>query len=75
MLRDEITRSDVVHLHGHFFRVDNGTDEGPIKDTVLVEPMQKVAVDWLADNPGDWAFHCHMAYHQAAGMMREVRVA
>ncbi len=42
-----------MHLHGHFFRVQNGTDSGPVKDTVLVDPMQKVAVDWLADNPGD----------------------
>jgi multicopper oxidase len=64
-----------MHLHGHFFKVENGTGGGPIKDTVLVDPMQKVAVDWLSDNPGDWAFHCHMAYHQAAGMMRVVRVA
>ena len=74
-MENETMMPHPMHLHGHFFRVDNGTDEGPIKDTVLVEPMQKVAVDWLADNPGDWAFHCHMAYHQAAGMMRVVRVA
>jgi FtsP/CotA-like multicopper oxidase with cupredoxin domain len=46
-----------------------------VKDTVLVDPMQKVVVDWLSDNPGDWAFHCHMVYHQEAGMMRVVKVA
>ncbi len=64
-----------MHLHGHFFRVDNGTGRGPMKDTVLVEPMQRLNIDWVADNPGDWAFHCHMLYHQDAGMMRVVRVA
>ncbi len=64
-----------MHLHGHFFRVDNGTGQGPIKDTVLVEPRQKLAVEWLADNPGDWAMHCHLIYHQERGMMRVVRVA
>ena len=64
-----------MHLHGHFFQVDNGTGRGPMKDTVLVEPNQKLAIDWVSDNPGDWAFHCHQAYHQEAGMMRVVRVA
>ena len=64
-----------MHLHGHFFRVENGTGRGPIKDTVLVDPMQRLTVDWVSDNPGDWAFHCHMIYHQEAGMMRVVKVA
>ncbi len=64
-----------MHLHGHFFQVDNGTGNGPIKDTVLVEPMQKLAIDWLADNPGPWAMHCHLLYHQEGGMMRVVNVA
>ncbi|WP_276923168.1 multicopper oxidase domain-containing protein, partial [Corynebacterium pyruviciproducens] len=22
----------------------------------------------IADNPGEWAFHCHNAYHMATGM-------
>lgn len=73
--RNETMMPHPMHLHGHFFRVDNGTGGGPIKDTVMVEPMQKLAVDWLADNPGEWAFHCHMLYHQEAGMMRVVKVA
>lgn len=71
-------RSDMphpMHLHGHFFQVDNGTGQGPIKDTVLVEPMQELAVDWVADNPGEWAMHCHLLYHQEGGMMRVVNVA
>lgn len=63
-----------MHLHGHFFQVDNGTGRGPLKDTVLVEPMQQLAIDWVSDNPGDWAFHCHNAYHQEAGMMGVVKV-
>lgn len=63
-----------MHLHGHFFQVDNSTGRGPLKDTVLVEPMQLLAIDWVSDNPGNWAFHCHNLYHQEAGMMRVVRV-
>ncbi|MDQ7049507.1 MAG: multicopper oxidase domain-containing protein [Enterobacterales bacterium] len=27
------------------------------------------------DAPGRWAFHCHLLYHMAAGMFREVVVA
>lgn len=82
--RDELVRFEFqnrsmmphpMHLHGHSFRVDNGTGQGPIKDTVLVEPMQKIAIDWVADNPGPWALHCHQAYHQEAGMMQVVEVA
>ena len=63
-----------MHLHGHFFRVDTGTGRGPMKDTVLVEPKGRLNIDWVPDNPGSWAFHCHNAYHQEAGMMRVVKV-
>ncbi len=63
-----------MHLHGHFFQVDNGTGRGPLKDTVLVDPMQKLAMNWISDNPGSWAFHCHNRYHENAGMMRVVKV-
>jgi len=64
-----------MHLHGHFFQVDNGTGRGPLKDTVLVDPMQQVTVNWISDNPGLWAFHCHNRYHEMAGMMRIVNVS
>jgi FtsP/CotA-like multicopper oxidase with cupredoxin domain len=63
-----------MHLHGHFFQLDNGTGRGPLKDTVLVDPMQSLTVNWISDNPGIWAFHCHNAYHMGAGMMRFVSV-
>lgn len=61
-----------MHLHGHSFRPADG---GPRKDTILVAPRRQVTVDWVADNPGDWAFHCHNVYHQEAGMMRKVQIA
>ncbi|MDX5962111.1 multicopper oxidase family protein [Rhodococcus opacus] len=59
-----------MHLHGHTFRVvkPDGTP-GPRKDTVIVPPMRSVAVELVADNPGDWMLHCHNAYHQESGMM------
>jgi FtsP/CotA-like multicopper oxidase with cupredoxin domain len=65
-----------MHLHGHSFRpVRRGGGLAPLKDTIVVAPMETVAVDWTADNPGGWALHCHNAYHQEAGMMRHIRVA
>ncbi len=62
-----------MHLHGHSFRVLTENEQGgapPLKDTVIVEPRRALAFEFLADNPGDWLFHCHHAYHLAAGMAR-----
>jgi multicopper oxidase len=55
-----------VHLHGHTFGLVEG---GARKDTVVVRPMQSVEVDLEADNPGQWALHCHNIYHAETGMM------
>nr|WP_233340577.1 multicopper oxidase family protein [Haloprofundus sp. MHR1] len=55
-----------MHLHGHFFRVGNA-----LKDTVIVPShMSSVTFDFIADNPGNWLFHCHNAYHLEGGMAR-----
>lgn len=64
-----------MHLHGHFFQLENGTGRGPLKDTVLIDAMQSMKINWVSDNVGTWAFHCHNVYHQEAGMMRFVRVS
>ncbi|MGZ8689999.1 MAG: multicopper oxidase domain-containing protein, partial [Aeromicrobium sp.] len=55
-----------MHVHGHTFAL---TDGGARKDTVIVRPMDTVEVDLDADNPGQWATHCHNIYHAEAGMM------
>ncbi|WP_229856897.1 multicopper oxidase family protein [Nocardioides flavus (ex Wang et al. 2016)] len=55
-----------MHVHGHTFALAEG---GARKDTVIVRPMQTVEVDLEADNPGQWAAHCHNIYHAEAGMM------
>ena len=54
-----------MHLHGHTFAPPNGLR----KDTVMLNPMQKLAIDLQADNPGNWMANCHNAYHAEAGMM------
>jgi FtsP/CotA-like multicopper oxidase with cupredoxin domain len=59
-----------MHLHGHTFALVGANGRPGIrKDTVNVLPMSKVAVDLQADNPGQWALHCHNAYHAELGMM------
>jgi len=67
-----------MHLHGHSFRVitRNGqpTRHREWQDTVLMAPEERVEIAFVADNPGDWMFHCHILEHQAAGMMGIIRV-
>jgi FtsP/CotA-like multicopper oxidase with cupredoxin domain len=67
-----------MHLHGHAFRViardGRTTRRHEWQDTVLMAPHERVDVAFVADNPGDWMFHCHILEHQAAGMMGVIRV-
>lgn len=63
-----------MHLHGHFFRLmEPGVEAhfSPLKHTVSVGPKQNVKIEFFADNPGRWFFHCHNLYHLEAGMARE----
>ena len=65
-----------MHLHGHHFReVLADGSFGPLRDTLLVLPNEKREIAFVADNPGDWLFHCHMLAHQAAGMRTWIKVA
>ena len=68
-----------IHLHGHVFRVltRNGKEVLPRQwgDTVLIDPDSRAEIAFVADNPGDWMFHCHVLEHQASGMMAVLRVA
>jgi len=65
-----------IHLHGMFFEVVNGQGHHqPKKHTVIVQPGSSATFDVTTDEPGDWAFHCHLLYHMHAGMMQTVSVA
>ncbi len=78
-LRNDTAWWHPMHLHGHSFRVlsRNGAavPHHEWGDTVLVPPKEKVEVAFVADNPGDWMLHCHVADHQAAGLMTILRIA
>ncbi len=61
-----------MHLHGHSFRIvaiDGNRLETPIvRDVVPVSPGERYDIDFVADNPGVWLFHCHELHHMDAGM-------
>jgi CopA family copper-resistance protein len=64
-----------IHLHGLWSELDNGLGEfRPYKHTILVKPGERLSYLVSADEPGRWAYHCHLLYHMELGMMREVRV-
>ena len=67
-----------IHIHGHTFTVlDSNKRDLPRHhaDTVLLTPKERMWVALVADNPGDWMFHCHIIEHQETGMMGIIRVA
>ena len=58
-----------IHVHGLTWRIV-ATDGGDIAEagqwpeaTVLVPVGTSRTVEFIADNPGDWAVHCHMTHH------------
>jgi FtsP/CotA-like multicopper oxidase with cupredoxin domain len=77
-LNNETAWPHPIHLHGHSFRVlsRNGepTENKEWQDTVLMGRRERVEIAFVADNPGDWMFHCHILEHQASGMMGVIRV-
>jgi FtsP/CotA-like multicopper oxidase with cupredoxin domain len=76
VLVNDTMMSHPIHLHGMFVELVNGHGpRKPRKHTVVVKPAERLAVDVTADEPGHWAFHCHMLYHMKAGMMRSVMVS
>jgi FtsP/CotA-like multicopper oxidase with cupredoxin domain len=68
-----------MHMHGHHFTVleHDGDDSnvGALRDTVQLGPGEQAKAAFVADNPGDWLFHCHINSHAEAGMIAVIRVA
>lgn len=78
LLRNASGDQHPMHLHRHSFELTGLGDTptaGVIKDVVNVMPLQTVAVDFTADNPGDTLFHCHQQLHMDYGFMRLFRYA
>ena len=65
-----------IHLHGYLFELENGQgDRLPLKHTINVKPGERLGFVFTADQPGHWAFHCHLLYHMEMGMFRTVLVS
>jgi CopA family copper-resistance protein len=66
-----------MHLHGMFVQLENGqpAERLPDKHVVSVAPGRSYSALITADQPGEWAFHCHLLYHMESGMMSTVVVA
>lgn len=66
-----------MHLHGMFVQLVNGqpAERLPNKHVVNVAPGSSYSVLLTANEPGEWAFHCHLLYHMSAGMMTKAVVA
>ena len=67
-----------MHIHGHQFYV-TGTEGGRIRstalvpeNTVLVGVAQARDIEFVANNPGDWHFHCHLPHHMMNQMVSMV---
>ncbi|MCW5696737.1 MAG: multicopper oxidase family protein [Bauldia sp.] len=61
-----------IHIHGHTLKVlasDKQTIVPHFADTVLLLPEETIQAAFVADNPGKWMIHCHVAEHQETGMM------
>jgi FtsP/CotA-like multicopper oxidase with cupredoxin domain len=65
-----------LHLHRHTFEVVQiGRKQlsGLRKDVINIMPLETVAVDFVADNPGDTLFHCHQQLHMDFGFMTIIK--
>ncbi len=63
-----------IHIHGHAWTLTE-TDGGVIPPsarwpevTQLVPVGCTRTMEFIADNPGDWALHCHMSHHTMTQM-------
>ena len=72
---NETSFPHAMHLHAlHFREISEDGGLGPLRDTILMFGGQTRTIGFVADNPGDWLFHCHMLSHAASGMMTWMKV-
>lgn len=67
-----------IHIHGHEFQV-TGTDGGWVPASARwpevvtdIAVGQMRAIEFIANEPGDWAFHCHKSHHTMNAMGHNV---
>ncbi|UWQ83776.1 multicopper oxidase family protein [Leisingera caerulea] len=76
-LRNESPNLHPIHLHGlAFVPISSNLRKLPplVTDTMLLMKDEVAEIALVADNPGDWAFHCHVIEHQKTGLAGYIRV-
>jgi FtsP/CotA-like multicopper oxidase with cupredoxin domain len=74
-----------MHSHGYATKIvatDGYPVEGPVltKDTVSIGPGERYDLEFVADNPGAWVYHCHILSHvqnkgvEPGGMISVIKV-
>ncbi|MDA7948562.1 MAG: multicopper oxidase family protein [Hyphomicrobiaceae bacterium] len=76
-MRNESPNAHPIHLHGLVFRPIRSNKlkrASNWTDTIVLTKNETADVLLVADNPGDWAFHCHVIEHQKTGLAGYIRV-
>ncbi len=67
-----------MHLHGHQFKIV-AVDGNPVpevaqltRNTLPIHPGETYDIEFVANNPGIWLFHCHELHHAGGGMIAPV---
>jgi FtsP/CotA-like multicopper oxidase with cupredoxin domain len=66
-----------IHIHGFGAKIlECSRLSRPVHraDTVLLTTKERIRMAFVADNAGDWMFHCHILDHEETGMMGIIRV-
>jgi FtsP/CotA-like multicopper oxidase with cupredoxin domain len=70
--------SHPIHLHGYQFEV-TGTDGGRVppaaryRETTVNVPVGATRdIEFVAEAPGDWIFHCHKSHHTMNAMSHDL---
>lgn len=70
-LRNSSPNRHPIHLHGLVFRPlrsNKRTLPSNRIGTIVLDKEETIDIGLVADNPGDWAFHCHAIEHQKTGL-------
>jgi FtsP/CotA-like multicopper oxidase with cupredoxin domain len=72
MMQNASVDDHPIHLHRHSFEavnINGAATGGLVKDVLIVKAATRVAVDFVASNPGPTLFHCHQQSHMDYGFM------
>lgn len=80
IINDEGAMAHPFHIHGTQFTVVYVNGEEPpanmqgLKDTITIQPNQKIRLAVSFPEKGIYMFHCHILEHEDAGMMGQIKV-